>query len=253
MNSLSFFSSLWHEWHARFGAYGSVAAVGLVAAFAMSLLVDQKELLRRHIVQESSQISWVVFLKGHADKGYLEEVIRSLPGIRDIRFTSKEEALESVQQDEVLSQSLTLTGRNPFPESFAVRWDPFFLREDVLRHATQKMETQDGVDHIGYDKPRVERLSLLQQVLYRLELALLSILWVTGFLIVVLAGRVLFFLRTPLRFGRVLVSVSFGVFGGLLGVFLSQRFVSPCSLKNLWAGAAAGLLLALLEEAFHES
>jgi hypothetical protein len=194
----------------------------------------------------------MVFLKAHADKGFIEETIRSFPGIRDIRFISKEEALENVQKDAALSESLTLTGHNPFPDSFDIRWDPFFLRPDFLGHVTQKISALDGVGQVGYDKPRVQRLDVIQRVLHQLELALLGLLWSGAFVSAVLLGRLLFFIKSPLPQAYLLSSLGVGLAGAALGAVLSQRFVIHFSWRVLWAGPAIGLLTALIVHAFQE-
>src|SRR5687767_11290839 len=89
------------EWKTRAWAYGGVAGVGLIVAFALSLFLDQREALRRHVARESADIAWLVFLNSEADRHGLEEAIRAFPGIQTIRFVSKDEALRDFQKDAV--------------------------------------------------------------------------------------------------------------------------------------------------------
>jgi hypothetical protein len=233
-------------------ALGGVALLGAATAFACALCLDARDRLRRHVNQESSEIAWVVFLKGHADKGTLEEAIRSLPGIDEIRFISKEEAMETVLKDPALSESITLTGRNPFPETFDVRWKAFFLRPDFLNHAAEKIRELEGIDRVGFDQARVERLNAVQRMLYQLELALLALVWGTALLLVILLGKALFFPNGVLPDRLLWHSTGAGLVGGAVGVALAMRFSTVFMGRAMWSAAAVGLLVALLRDVLQE-
>lgn len=244
--------SLSLEWKSRAWAYGGLVGVGLIVAFGLSLLLDQRDTARRHIGREAAQIPWLVFLDGQADRDALEETIRSFPGIQSIRFVSKDEALRILQEDAVLSKTLALTGRNPLPESFEIRWAPFFLRPDYLDHTTQKVQELAGVDYVGFDRARVERLNVMQRCLYQTELALLGLLWGVSVALVLFMGRLLFFPRGALPGFRMFSGILAGAAGGFLGVLLSRGLVPSVSWRALLAAGATGLLLTLLHNAFQE-
>jgi cell division protein FtsX len=240
------------EWRSRAWAYGAVFGVGLVVAFALSLFLEQRDTVRGHVAREAEDIPWMVFLNAQADRHGLEEAIRSFPGIRSIRFVSRDEALRALQQDDVLSRALTLTGRNPLPDSFEVRWSPFFLRADYLDHTTEKVREMKGVEEAGFDRARVDRLTVLQRWLYQSELALLALLWGVSVVLVLLMGRLLFFPRGALPGVRLLSGVLAGAAGGAGGALLSRGLVATLSWRALLAAAAAGLLLTLIQHSFQE-
>jgi len=241
------------DWRARPWGYAAVVLLSAAAAFAASLFWDQRQLLQQHIAQEAADISWVAFLAGHADKDVVEETVRALPGLRGVHFVSKEEAFDRVQKDPDLSQSLALTGRNPFPESFEVKWDPLFLRAEYLEHNAKKLGEIDGVERVAYDTSRVGRLDVSQRVLYELDLALLSVLWTTGFLLVLLGGRLLFFPKGLFPAGRVFAAAFAGAIAGAGGLAAAQHFHGVFHLPLLAAGAVAGLLVVLIQGVFQDA
>lgn len=240
------------EWRTRSWAYGGILAVGAIVAFALSLFIDQRDAVRNHVAREAGDVAWLVFLDTQADRHALEEAIRSFPGIQSIRFVSRDEALRTLQQDEVLARTLTLTGRNPLPDSFDVRWNPFFLRVDYLDHTTQKVREMKGVEHVGFDRARVERLNVLQRWLYQSELALLGLLWGASVVLVLFMGRLLFFPRGALPGLRLFSGALAGALGGAVGLLLSRSLVSGLSGRALLAAGASGLLLTLIQNTFQE-
>ncbi len=245
-------SSLFREGKSRFWTYAQVGLLGGAVSFSAALALDQQEVLRRHAAQEAADIPWVVFLQPRADRGFLEESIRALPGIQSIRFISPEEALEELQKDPVLSRGLTLTSGNPLPASFDVRWNAFFLRGDSLGHALQKVEALDGVDHVAHDRARVARLNTLQRQLYQLELVLVGLLWAGGFLALLAAGRLLFFPRGPLPAPRFFLCLLAGAGGGALGLAASRGLVTVFQPWAFLSGAVLGFLCFGLQDAFRD-
>jgi cell division protein FtsX len=240
-------SSLVSEFKQRFWAYAALAALALSFSLAACLLWDQRETLKAHVGRDASESVWMVFLRPQADKDAVEQVIRSFAGIRSIRFVSKEEAYETIQKEPQLSRSLTLTGRNPFPDAFEVTWDPAVARTYFLDHTADKVREADGVDSVDYDRSRVERLNALQRALHQLEFALLAVFWVAAVCLVILAGRLLFFPEGPLPERRILACCLAGLAGGAGGTALSQRFIPAFYGWTLWLGLGVGLLTALLQ------
>jgi hypothetical protein len=235
---------------ARLGpwAFFSLFVLSCLAVAAASFLYNERMFLEKHIARESSEIVWAVFLDGHADRAVLEESLRSLPGLRSLRFISQEEALDNVAQDPELSESLTLTGRNPFPEYFDVRWDPLFMQGDYLSHAAGKIRGMDGVDHVGFDGPRVERLALLQRLFYQMELLFMAVLWTAAVLSLTLLGRLVLFPSGAFPGANLAAAALAGLAGGAAGALAAQRFVSFFSWHAVWVGLAGSLLFVLIQE-----
>jgi hypothetical protein len=236
------------EWVSRPWMAFSVALLSLLASLSACVLLDQWEALKRSVSREASEISWVVFLQNHADKNAIEESLRSFPGIKTIRFISKEEAYEQVVKDPKLSQSLILTGRNPFPESFEIRWERDFLKKDYLEHAARKAGDLEGVDRVGYERERVGRSDILQRLYHQLGFLFTILLWAGSLIFFILVGRVAFFPRGPFP-GRILISaLVLGTLGGSLGAWAGQQWVAVFTPAVLGVGPAVGLILALIQE-----
>lgn len=212
--------------------------------------MGQRGLWTRHAALEADEIQWVVFLKDGAERAPVEDQLRTLPGLRSLRFISKDEALASAQADPAFSEGLSLTGGNPFPESFTVQWDPRFLREDLLSHHSDRFRAMPGVDAVDYDKPRVERFSLSQKALSRLDLALETLTAVAIGLLLAMAGRLLFFSKTAASAPMLSGGLAASFIGGSAGAGSAYWLGAPAGPAELLAGAAAAGILVLAAEAF---
>jgi cell division protein FtsX len=228
----------------------AVAAAAAAVSFASAMILGQRDLWRRHAALEAEQLQWVVFLKDGADRAPVEEVLRTLPGVKSLRFVSKDEALESAKADPVLSESLALAGGNPFPESFVVHWDPLFIREDLLGHHAARLTALPAVDRVEHDGPRTMRFSLSQKALSRLDLAVETLTAVAAGLLLAMAGRLLFFSSepfSPVFAGGGLVAAAAGAGGGFLAALWLG---APGGWFEAAAGFGASCVLALGAEAF---
>ncbi|MGQ0645734.1 MAG: cell division protein FtsX [Elusimicrobiota bacterium] len=233
------------EWRTRPGAYAAAGLWALAATFAAALLLDQRSLLHRVVDQEASEIVWAVFLDDKAEKDRLERFLRSLPGIRSIRFISKEEAYGAVLADPELAPSLALAGRNPFPETFEVRWEPSALHSRDLKEATALVRAHDGVERVDYDAARVARLDVLQRLFHEADFVLLGLVLAAAVLAAALSARLLFFSGRGYSARRFAVCLAAGLAGGVLGAGLAENAASIFSWHVLWVGPAAGFLCAL--------
>ncbi|MBI3289415.1 MAG: hypothetical protein HYZ74_07855 [Elusimicrobia bacterium] len=67
----------------------------------------------------------LLFLRAPADEGrvkVLEEKLRALPDVLDVRFISADDALAALKRDDYeLAESVALVGDNPLPAAFEVR------------------------------------------------------------------------------------------------------------------------------------
>jgi len=109
------------------------------------------------------------------------------------------------------------------------------------------------VEEVAYDTARVRRLDALQRLLYYLDISLLSLLWGGAVLLVLLTGRLLFFPKMTFQ-GKVLLFCALAGFAGsLLGLWAAGTFVAHIFWRVLWAGTAAGYLVALVQNLFQES
>jgi cell division protein FtsX len=225
------------------------ALASAALTFALGLILDVRATMGRFLFKESDAVRLGVYLKNSADSKTVEAALRAQPGVRGIRFISKDEALELARADPSLSASLTLTGGNPFPASFEVGWEPAFLRPDYLDPTATKIAEVEGVDALDYDRPRVDRLALLARFQGQWEAALAVAGWAAVFLAALMAGRLLVFSHRPVPFPRLAWGLGAGFLGGVVGAAVAGYFVYPRPWPVMAAGPAAGLLAALFESA----
>ncbi len=225
-----------------------LTAAGVSAAGA--LFLGQGSLWHRHAALEADQIQWVAFLKDGADRAPVEEVLRALPGLRTLRFVSKEEALASAKADPVFTEGLSLTGGNPFPDSFVVQWAPLFLRGDLLESHARRVSSLEGVDHVDWDRPRADRFSLVQKALSQTDLAVETLTALAAALLLLLAGRILFFAPRPPSIAALLAGALSAATGAAAGGLAAWYSGLPADLPSFLAGAVAASVLVLGLEAF---
>lgn len=226
----------------------SLALICAAGTASLSLLLDQREILNRYIAKESARFTWMVFLKSGADRALAADALKNLPGVQSLRFISEDEAYDAVLRDPDLSQSLILTGRNPFPASYEVRWETPFLTADYLARAADKISTATGIDHVGYDIPRVERLDVLQRLSKGLDFLLTGTFWLASFLFLFHLGRIAFFPQGPFPARRLLAALLLGLLAGEAG-FLAARDLTFFHFPEvLFAGPVMSLLAVLVRE-----
>lgn len=226
--------------------YGLLLLLGSTAGFGFSLIGNTGHLVNGFLGKEIAEFKFDVFLSDHADRSFLEEHFLSTPGIRSVRFVTREEALGRAHDDPALVQSLKLIVRNPLPESFEVVWDPSFLTPALIVPAAEKWKELDGVTQVAFDRSRLERMALLGRVSDEISLVVSVFLW--GALVVVLLGigGILFNRSVPLRLGPSLGSLLVGTAGGGIGVAAVFGWVGAAEPAGFLAGALVGLLGGLL-------
>jgi cell division protein FtsX len=214
--------------------------------FCFSLARNTHRLTDRFLNREIRDFKFDVFVADHADRSFLEEHFLSWPGIRSVRFVTREEALGRAHDDPALVQSIKLAVRNPLPESFEVVWDPSFLTPALLVPAAEKWSTLEGVKRVGYDLSRLERMALLSRLTQEMEVFFSVLLWGTLAAAVVGVGGLLFTLSVPLRLGPSLSGFAMGAFGGGVGALATFVWMGALEPAGIFAGALVGLLGGLI-------
>ncbi len=141
-----------------------VCLLGAAVGFAGALLRQAQSLTDAFLAREARDFRWIVFLNDHADRPFVEGRLLANPGVRLARFVSKEEALERARRWPALAEGLSLSARNPLPESFEIEWDAAMLRPELLGPLSERIAGLDGVADVGYDRSRLERLALLRRL-----------------------------------------------------------------------------------------
>ncbi len=104
-----------------------------------------------------------VYIKdGALKKGVdlLEAGIREIPGVRDVRYVSKKEALEILKK-ELGGNAGVLDGVEPgiLPASFEISLDPGFINPSDIRSIVNRLGMFGWVDDVQYGSEWVEKFS----------------------------------------------------------------------------------------------
>ena len=132
-------------------------------------------------VQDKIDVS--LYLKADADESSiknLESDIKKIGGVKDLKFVSKEEALQDFKEkhknDEIILKSIEELG-NPLQPSFSIKMD----RPEEYQQIFQKVKENDikgvisDVDYYSQKKPVVEKLSEITKSIRKIGLLVVAI------------------------------------------------------------------------------
>ncbi len=127
-----------------------------------------------------SQLTMELFLRDGITEETTAEIQSQLskyPEIAQLRFISKEQALEEFNQ-EFESNIESVLGENPLPSSFRILIKPEYQEEERIEKVKSQIETIGGVDEVIY------RFDLQKLILKYIRVAALFVLVVGGVLVV---------------------------------------------------------------------
>ncbi|TZE83115.1 permease-like cell division protein FtsX [Calorimonas adulescens] len=186
------FSNLWKNRVMTVASISSViAALFMLGIFsAMILNVDSIA------SQIESQLEIRVFLKNdlkEEDTKILEDKIKAIDGVQDIKYESKEQALENFKKQLGDRSDLLagLEGDNPMPSSFIIKTESPQVIEDVVA----KVKGMDGVDQVRYGKDIVEKILNVTYVIRMVSLVLIVVLIIVAVVIIYNTIRIAVYAR----------------------------------------------------------
>lgn len=186
------FSNLWKNRVMTVASISSViAALFMLGIFsAMILNVDSIA------SQIESQLEIRVFLKNdlkEEDTKILEDKIKAIDGVQDIKYESKEQALENFKKQLGDRSDLLagLEGDNPMPSSFIIKTESPQVIEDVVA----KVKSMDGVDQVRYGKDIVEKILNVTYVIRMVSLVLIVVLIIVAVVIIYNTIRIAVYAR----------------------------------------------------------
>jgi len=218
------------------------AALFLLGAF---LLVTLNFHLALKSLQEKFEIQ--AFIKDDAPDSQVAlagSLIRSLPGVRDAVFVSKEEALRQFREE--LGDRgglLSAIETNPLPRSFRVSLYPNYRNPEAMAVLAEKIQKLTGIEEVEYGKAWLGRLYRIGYLLVVMDISLLVIVSLAAVMVVFntiqltlyarrqeveimrLVGATDSFIRRPFLLEGMFQGFLGSLLGGL-GLYLGYRVLS---------------------------
>ena len=182
-----------------------------------------------------SQVEVAVYLKDNTTnqlKEYLENQIRQWPEIAEVKYISKDQALERFRAQNEGSNILKEIQGNPLPASFELRLnDPEKVELVALRFIDKDGAYIEGVDEVIYGRDYVRQLFNITTVIGTITLLIIVVLLLAAIVLIFntirlsiyarrkevevmkLVGATNWYVRTPFLFE--------GFFEGLIGAGIS--------------------------------
>jgi cell division transport system permease protein len=135
--------------------------------------------------QVESQLEIRVFLKeGLSDEkvGMLKSKIKTLPGIKDIKYESKGTALNKFKKQlgEKKELLMGLESDNPMPASFIVNT----ASPENMGGVVNKIKEMDGIDQVKYGKNVVDKILNITYVVRIISMVLIAVLSIVSVVII---------------------------------------------------------------------
>lgn len=205
-----------------------------LAAYNLKLAVDMVE----------ERVEVVAYLREDARAVDVEagvQTLRTLPGVEDVRFVSKDEALQRALTElpEIAEVSSDLEV-NPFPASLEVRFLPGSRTEEVVQSVAEAAMEMPAVEDVRYGQEWLERLFSLRRMGAITAIILGGAFALVAALIIATAIRIAVFARKDEIYIMRLVGATNG--------FIRLPFL----LEGAITGLAGGILAILLTRGAHE-
>jgi cell division transport system permease protein len=141
--------------------------VGL-ALFVLGLFGLAAYNLRLALASIEERVEVVAYLRDDArqvDLDAARETLATLPGVEEVRFVSKAEAMERAMEDlpEIAEISPDLEV-NPFPASLEVRFLPEGRTPETVQAVVAAAEELEIIEDVRYGEEWIERLFLLRRI-----------------------------------------------------------------------------------------
>jgi cell division transport system permease protein len=244
----------------------SILMVGL-ALFVLGLFSLAAYNLRLALVSVEERVEVVAYLRDdirQVDLDAITETLATLPGVREVQYFSKTEALDrAVSELPEIAEVSTDLEVNPFPASLEVRFSPEGRTNESVQAVVAAAENFPAVEDVRYGQEWVERLFYLRRVGGVTALVLGAGFAIVATLIIGTAIRIAVFARKEDIFIMRLVGAkdsliwrpfilegaATGLLGGLLAVALTwlthqsvYHFLFPLDWIPLaWVSGGVGL------------
>lgn len=213
------------------------AMVGL-ALFVVGLFALAAFNLREALDRVESRVEVVAYLRDDARTPEIDRIrqeLGGLPEVDEVRFVSKEAALEQARRDlPDLGEVFSDLAVNPLPASLEIRLRPGFRTQAVVEHVSALAAAYPIVEDVAYGREWIERLFALRRVAAVTVAVLGSAFAVVAALIIGTALKIAIFARRDEIYVMRLVGARDG--------FIRRPFL----LEGAFAGLLGGVLAVLL-------
>lgn len=194
-----------------------------------------------------SQVEIAVYLKDNISpelKEYIENEIKSWEEVSEVRYISKDQALERFKEQNEGSDILKEIQGNPLPASFEIRLkDPEKVQQVALRFRDKDGNYIEGVDDVIYGQNYVEKLFSITTIAGTFTILVIVLLLVATVVLIFntirlsiharrkevevmkLVGATNWFVRMPFLFEGFFEGFIGGVISSVLLYFLSSSLI----------------------------
>jgi cell division transport system permease protein len=180
-------------------------------------------------VKSESQIS--LFLNTSADEAMIADmraVLEKTPGVKNVQFVSKEDALKSLESTSNQQDVLSSLEKNPLPDAFII--EPTSFEATQIKQLKNALARIEGVDEVLVDSAWIQRLNYLLALGNK---AMLIIVCLLSFALITIIGNTI---RMQIMSQQAEIELSYLI--GATKHFIRRPF--------LYAGAIYGLLGGLI-------
>jgi cell division transport system permease protein len=232
---------------APFLSLSSVAVMGL-SLFVLGIFLLITVNLRSAIVAVQKQVEVVVFVgEGirDAELQSLDRFLREHPGVMDVRYLTRDEALAKfraeLNEKEYLLEALET---NPLPDTFEIALFDDWKSTERIGMLAEQIEGMAGVDEVKYGREWVGRLNRVIMILVVVDFFLGSVVALSSLLVVANTVKLTLIARRDMIDLMKMIGATAGV--------IRRPFVIEGVLQGAFAAAFASGLLVLLTNMLRE-
>lgn len=218
----------------------SLASAVTVAAtlFIMGIFLIFMENVNMGMKNIQSRIEVKVFLMDKisaAEQSNIGEKLKKIPGVKDIQFENKTEALKKFsdqmsEQDKSLLEGYN-SNNNPMPNAYIVRLDNPEVSEQVINY----IKDVQGIESVGNDKELIDNIIAVSK----------SIRWIGIVIFILMVGVSLFLISNTIKLTVYSRRREIGImkFVGATDWFIIWPFIIEGAVIGLIGAAFANLIL----------
>uniref|UniRef100_A0A7C3YPW6 Cell division protein FtsX n=1 Tax=candidate division WOR-3 bacterium TaxID=2052148 RepID=A0A7C3YPW6_UNCW3 len=222
------------------------------------------------IKETYNRIEIYAFLEENVPYPEVADKIFLIAGVKEIRYVSKDEALEELKEDLGEDASL-LSGldKNPLPNTIRIKLEPNYHSASALKEIEKKLTNIPGIREVWSGREVLGKLEKLLRVIIFSDIGILIIVGISVIFIVLqnieastfqrrreieimrLVGATEYLVSAPFYFQGLLQGIIGGIFAflgvSLLAYFVSATLISfsfpslPFFLLSLTVGAVLGI------------